>query len=340
MTTPLVGRSLAALAPLAFLVACQPDLLPPPPPPPPAVPSLASLAYSGTLAGNEDIYLIKADGTGKVRLTTHSATDAEPAWSPDGSKIAFRSHRDGNGEVYVMSAAFDGSATRLTNHAAADYQPAWSPDGSRIAFVSERDGNAEIYVMDVDGTNLVRLTSHIAPDRSPAWSPDGHKIAFSSERDGNGEIYVMDPDSRDLVRLTHDGADDIDPAWSPDGTKLAISRFVPTSGFTTCITVEDDYSSMCRWDVLIMNADGSGAARLPLPTGPGGGAGGWWRSVFVATDPAWSPDGREIAFAAFYCLSDLLGADCHGRNVILLGSGDGTGSLVELTEGTSPAWRP
>jgi hypothetical protein len=86
------------------------------------------------------------------------------------SKIAFRSYRDGNYEIYVMNA--DGSnVTNLTNHAAHDASPAWSPDGSRIAFHSYRDGNYDIYVMNADGSKVTRLTNHAAPDVSPPGRP-------------------------------------------------------------------------------------------------------------------------------------------------------------------------
>jgi Tol biopolymer transport system component len=87
-----------------------------------------------------------------------------------GSRIAFFSDRDENGEIYVMNA--DGSNQQcLTNHPAGDSIPSWSPDGSRIAFFSWRDGNSEIYVMDADGSNQQRLTSNTARDGEPSWSP-------------------------------------------------------------------------------------------------------------------------------------------------------------------------
>ena len=130
------------------------------------------------------------DGTGVTQLTSRSAHNGSPAWSPDGSQIAFTSDRDGNEEIYVMNANGTG-ATRLTNHSADDWSPAWSPDGRRIAFVSDRDGNWNIHVMNADGHGIVRLTDHFAADWSPAWSPDGRQIAFTSDRDGNSEIYVL-----------------------------------------------------------------------------------------------------------------------------------------------------
>ena len=91
-----------------------------------------------------------------------SVEDRDPSWSPDGSRIAFTSYRDGNWDIYVMDA--DGSnQQRLTDNPAVDRMPSWSADGSRIAFVSGRDGNWDIYVMDADGSNQQRLTDNVAP---------------------------------------------------------------------------------------------------------------------------------------------------------------------------------
>ena len=121
------------------------------------------IAFQSVRDGDFEIYSMGSKGElgkhGKKarKLTSNDATDGEPAWSPDGSKIAFSTGRDGQSEVYVMDA--DGSnQTNLTNNVAYDAEPTWSPDGKKIAFVSLRDGHPEIYVMDGGGgqTNLTQ----------------------------------------------------------------------------------------------------------------------------------------------------------------------------------------
>src|SRR5437879_9571458 len=156
------------------------------------------------------VYVMNAtDGSGLVRLTSGRS----PAWSPDGSKIAFTRSDD----VYVMNA--DGRGiVQLTNTPGSDNQPAWSPDGSKIAFTSVRDGNHEIYVMNaVDGSGVVRLTTDPSYDDHPAWSPDGSKIAFASNRTWKSQIYVMNAtDGSAVVRVATNAFWEYDPTWSPD----------------------------------------------------------------------------------------------------------------------------
>jgi Tol biopolymer transport system component len=120
-----------------------------------------------------EIYSVKPDGSDARNLTNHdTADDNFPAWSPDGSKIAFHSDRTGRRiyDIFVMGAN-GGAAVNLTNNSGGNFLPAWSRDGSRIAFESDRDGNAEIYVMKADGSGLVRLTSSPGVDSFPAWRP-------------------------------------------------------------------------------------------------------------------------------------------------------------------------
>jgi Tol biopolymer transport system component len=115
-----------------------------------------------------NIYVINRDGTGAIRLSQQDNVDAHPAWSPDRSRLAFQSIRDGNPELYVMNA--DGTGVqRLTNDTAVDSDAAWSPDGTHLAFQTNRDGNWEIYAIAVDGTGLTNLTRSPGQETTPAW---------------------------------------------------------------------------------------------------------------------------------------------------------------------------
>jgi Tol biopolymer transport system component len=170
---------------------------------------------TGHVFFSTDIWLMNVNGSGLVQLT-QTGHESSPAWSLDGSRIAFESTRDGNSEIYVMRA--DGSGiTRLTHRMANDYDPAWSPDGSKIAFDSKPPGccgNFDIYLMNADGSAVTRLTRDPHDDSGPAWSPDGSRIVFDSDRSGKTEIYLMNSNGRGVIRLTN-AAEDFSPAWTP-----------------------------------------------------------------------------------------------------------------------------
>lgn len=155
----------------------------------------------GASGGNTEIYIIDANGSAEIRLTDDPGQDLSPAWSPDGSSIAFATDREGNFEIYMMWLN-DGRLQNLTANPALDAQPVWSPDGSKIAFTSGRDGNEEIYVMNRTGTELRRLTDHPAADEQPAWSADGREVLFSSDRGGTFQIYKVSVDGGAPIQLT------------------------------------------------------------------------------------------------------------------------------------------
>ena len=154
--------------------------------------------------GWHDIYVMNADGTNVVKITKHEGSDSDPAWSPDGRKIAFVSRRKRNEDIYVMNA--DGTnVVKITDREANNDSPAWSPDGKKIAFVSLGMRGVDIWVMNADGTNVVNITNHKATDYEPAWSPDGRKIAFASTRARGVNLFVMNADGTNAVKITHYG---------------------------------------------------------------------------------------------------------------------------------------
>ncbi|MBI4260474.1 MAG: PD40 domain-containing protein [Actinobacteria bacterium] len=185
------------------------------------------IAFSSTRTGSGDIYVMDADGSDVVQLTglgerpeqgTVGGDDTRqwegsPAWSPDGTRIAFVGEIGDNPDIWIMDA--DGSGVvRLTDDPGGDWHPAWSPDGTWIAFQGSFEEPAgDIYLIRPDGSDLRRLTDDPGRDLQPAWSPDGTRIVFASDRDGELGLFVMDSDGSSQRRIVEGpGAA---PAWGP-----------------------------------------------------------------------------------------------------------------------------
>ena len=268
------------------------------------------VAFTASKNNNSDIYVLDVDaalqGGGSAaaqRLTTDPATDFDPTWSPDGTRIAFRSQRDGNDEIYLMNS--DGSCqVNLTNDPADDWAPAWSPDGMHIAFAHFFEGKqySDIAVMNADGSGPQRLTT--AHGEYPAWSPDGTRIAFASARDGNYEIYVMNADGSQQTRLTNNPAYDMSPAWSPDGTQLIFDTQRDTFP-------PQEVGIGPEFEIHRINADGSGDTRLTNNTD---------EDRF----PTWAPNSK-IVFARNGSLFSM--------------NADGSDQTLLLKSASFPAWR-
>lgn len=159
-----------------------------------------------------EIWMVNPDGSNLHRIGTVDGTG--PHCSPDGTRIAYYTHADGDSEIWIMN--IDGTnPIRITDNGFDDYWPNWSPDGTRLVFQTNRDDNYEIYVMDADGGNQIRLTNNPADDAYPIWSIDGTQIAFESFRDGNYEIYKMNADGSNQTRLTNTNGHAIQPSWKP-----------------------------------------------------------------------------------------------------------------------------
>jgi TolB protein len=152
-------------------------------------------------------------GIHMTQLVEKLTGDYEPAWSPDGKKIAYMSSGyDLCDQIFVVNAD-GGDPVQLSDGYNYEGEPAWSPDSKKIVYCQYSTGNSQIYVMNEDGTNQTRLTQ--GSDHYPAWSPDNKKIAFSSNRDANHQIYVMNADGSNQTQLTHGSYDSIRPVWSP-----------------------------------------------------------------------------------------------------------------------------
>jgi TolB protein len=155
-------------------------------------------------------------------LTKNAGNNWLPVFSPDGSKIAFGSTRDGVNQIYVMNR--DGSNVhRLTSGPAINTTPTWSPSGTQIAFTSARTGDPAIYIIGADGLNLQRLTSDGYADR-PTWSPAPfNEIAYASRTGSGLDIKVIDIATRKVTQLTFGEGTNESPAYSTNGRHIAFT---------------------------------------------------------------------------------------------------------------------
>ncbi len=178
------------------------------------------IAYVLKSGGRYLLQIADADGQGAATALTSTEPIISPAWSPDGSKLAYVSFEKKKPMVYVHSLA-SGQRQIVANFRGSNSAPAWSPDGRRLAVVLSKDGNSQLYSVNADGSGVQRLAQSSGIDTEPRYAPDGNSIYFTSDRGGSPQIYRVDLNGGPAQRVSFEGNYNVSPRPSPDGKSLA-----------------------------------------------------------------------------------------------------------------------
>ena len=222
--------------------------------------------------GKKEIYMMNFDGSQVRQVTQHQSTSFSPAWSPDGTRLAyslFNRHRDNTKNIDLFEFNFTNNTIRmLSNRQGINSGSSYSPDGKKIALTMSFPGNPEIFTLDIASQQVTRITKSMGFDVDPSWSPDGKRLAFVSSRTGRPMVFSQNADGSNVQRLTFAGSYNASPSWSLQNNKIAFAGWLDR-GF----------------DIFIMNPDGTKIERLTKNQGSN-------------EDPGFSPDGNFIAFSS------------------------------------------
>jgi TolB protein len=261
---------------------------------------------------NKQVYLANFDGSGVQQITFDSAIHMSPAWSPDGSKLTYTSFIKGKAEIFRYDLATK-RVLQLTQSPGNNSGSNWSPDGKSIVFSGSVNGRTSIYTTrSADGADRTLLIGESGLEVEPAFSPDGKLLAWASGRFGNPHIFVRQLSGKRDVRITTAGWYNSSPSWRPDGKKLAFAGY------------DRDID---RYDIFIVNPDGTGLERLTLDQGDN-------------EKPSWSPDGRFLLFQSNRAPAGRGKARGYRLWVMNRDGGNQIPLQIPFFDVTMPAWGP
>ncbi|MDA3896277.1 MAG: Tol-Pal system beta propeller repeat protein TolB [Desulfobacteraceae bacterium] len=257
------------------------------------------IAFVSTTTGNKEIFTCEFDGYDVKQVTKTKSLTLFPAWSPDGSSIAYTSYQNDKPEIFIRH-LHDGKEKKISFDGI-NITPVWMPGKNLMGATLSFEGDEEIYLLTETGKIDKRLTKNWGIDVSPAFSPDGKKMAFVSKRFGSPQIFIQNLDTGAVRRLTYEGKYNTQPDWSPAGDRIVYSGMEAGQA-----------------NIFVINADGKDFKQLTIDAGSN-------------ESPSWSPDGSLIAFS-----STRTG---KSRIYVMTASGTDQRTLLTLFgEQTDPAW--
>jgi TolB protein len=182
------------------------------------------IAYVNRQGRKFSLLVADSDGYNEQTVLAQNEPIMSPAWSPDGSHLAYVSFESGHAVVFVQS-LYTNQRLVLANFRGSNSAPAWSPDGKQLAIVLTRDGSSQIYLIRSDGSGVRRITFSGAIDTEPNYSPDGQTLLFTSDRGGSAQIYSMPAEGGSGQRMTFGEGNNFSPRYSPDGKGFVYTHF-------------------------------------------------------------------------------------------------------------------
>jgi TolB protein len=269
---------------------------------------LSKIAFTCDRTGKKEIYTMNFDGTEVRQITKIRSISVGPAWSPDGTRLAFsifNRHADNTKNIDMFEYNFnEGTLKMLSNRKGLNSGASYHPNGRQLVLTMSFNGNPDVYLLNIDSRTTTPMTRSAGFDVDPAFSPDGSHIAFVSSRSGKPMVYTMSSQNpSEVKRITFAGQYNATPNWAPDSKKIVFAGWIDG-----------------HFDLFTVTSDGSKIDRFTKNEGNN-------------EDPSFSPDGSMIAFSS----------NRSGEKAIYVMNADGT-NVKRLTYGlgncSDSKWSP
>ena len=307
-------------APTNSAVPAVENTITPLPSPTPLGGGRSEIAYVSNRTGNYQLWLMTGDGSDQRQLTNEEGGACQPAWSPDGMKLAFITPCSGRRDTYPGASIFiydmeteESTPLPVKPGVHGDFDPAWSPDNEKIAFTTLRNGRSQIFLYDFNTSLLTELSKTIFADKHPAWNPSGLQLAFVRQVP-NGQVWIMGRDGTLQAQFSPAGGiNNLWPVWSRDGEMILYSQ-----------TTVDVFNP---WLIALRFEDRNTAREFRIPASTARDLG-----PIAEVDP--SPDGEWLAFESWPVGNN------HDIYVMTLRGTDVARLTTDRAFDISPVWRP